>query len=299
MTSAQVLQLIRDALHQINDTSGIQTVQSVPGGYINHAFQINTNQDHYLFKYNTYTSIKLISTEVYGLDLLRQTKTIRIPYVLAWADANEENPGWMLQEWIEPFKGNIEDSAERLGAQIASLHKAGVASQYGLDQQNYIGFSLQDNRQSNNWVNFFRDRRLLPQIMLAEQNGLLSVGRLDKLDRLLARLDEWLGGVERRPALLHGDLWAGNVLYDPQGEPVLIDPAVYYGDREADLAYSQWSSTAFSPKLYAAYEEVWPSEPGRAERIDLYNLYHAINHLNHFGERYLDEIDRMLSRYVA
>lgn len=299
MTSAQVLQLIRDALHQINDTSGIQTVQAVTGGYINHAFQINTKKDRYLFKYNTHTTARLISSEVYGLDLLRQTKTVRVPYVLAWADASEDTFGWMLQEWIEPFKGNIENSAERLGVQIASLHKAGVADYYGLDQQNYIGISPQDNKPSSDWVSFFRDRRLLPQMILAEQNGLLSISRLDKLDRLLARLDEWLGGVERRPALLHGDLWAGNVLYDPQGEPVVIDPAVYYGDREADLAYSQWSSTAFSPKMYAAYEEVWPSEPGREERIDLYNLYHAINHLNHFGERYLDEIDRMLARYIA
>jgi protein-ribulosamine 3-kinase len=299
MTSAQVLQLIRDALREINDASGIQTMRSVPGGYINHAFQVSTNKAHYLFKYNTYTTVRLISTEVYGLELLRQTKTIRIAEVLAYADANEERPGWMLQEWIEPFQGDIEGSAERLGREIALLHKAGRHSLYGLDQNNYIGFSPQENQQSSDWVSFFRERRLLPQMMLAEQNGFLSVGRLDKLDRLLARLDDWLGGVERQPALLHGDLWAGNVLYDPQGQPVLIDPSSYYGDREADLAYSEWSSTAFSPKLYAAYEEVWPTAPDRAERRDLYNLYHAINHLNHFGERYLEEIDRMLARYIS
>jgi len=163
-------------------------------------------------------------------------------------------------------------------------------------RSNYIGANPQPNEPGPSWVEFFRDRRLGFQRQLARRNGYLDPARERLLERLMSRLTEWIDEAACAPSLLHGDLWGGNFIAGAAGEPVLIDPAVYYGDREAEIAFTGLFG-GFGPRFYAAYDEAWPLAPGYAERRDLYNLYHLLNHLNLFGEGHGGSVDAILRRY--
>jgi fructosamine-3-kinase len=220
---------------------------------------------------------------------------VRAPTVIAAVDpAPEAGQAFLLSEWLEGGGAPVDMTA--LGTQLAALHRH-EAPAYGLDHDNYIGGTPQRNGWDADWPRFFAERRLRPQIELAGARGLLGAGRGRGLERLLGRVGDLLGGVARQPALLHGDLWGGNVVAaDPCGAPGLIDPAVYYGDREAEIAFTELFG-GFSPAFYAAYRRAWPLEPGYAERRDLYNLYHLLNHLNLFGEGYGPQVDAIIHRY--
>ena len=203
-----------------------------------------------------------------------------------------------MLEWIgaDAYVSRLETS-ETLGRQLAQQHRA-FSTAYGLDHDNYIGSSPQSNQATASWVDFFRDRRLGAQQELARRNGRLHPRRAAQLERLMSHLDEWIDEDSCAPSLLHGDLWGGNYLAGPRGEPVLIDPAVYYGDREAEIAFTELFG-GFGPKFYAAYNEAWPLRPGYSERRDVYNLYHLLNHLNLFGEGYGGSVDAILRRFAG
>jgi fructosamine-3-kinase len=236
--------------------------------------------------------------EARGLELLQGSTAVRVPAVLHAANASEQHPAYILLEWLEgPLSPTSPQAQATLGRQLATMHRAS-ADAYGLDHDNYLGSMPQYNGWYPDWVTFYRERRLRPQLELARQHGHLPAARQRGLERIMERLDTWLGGIERQPALLHGDLWGGNVIAGPGGNPALIDPAAYYGDREAELAYTELFG-GFRPAFYQAYEETWPTTPGRAERRDLYNLYHLVNHLNHFGESYGPQVDAVIARYAS
>jgi fructosamine-3-kinase len=198
-------------------------------------------------------------------------------------------------EWIEA-RGSKSGAAEALGEQLAQQHRT-PGEAYGLDHDNYLGSNQQINQPTSSWIEFFRDRRLGFQTELAQRNGYLTARRAARLERLIARLANWIDESICMPSLLHGDLWGGNFLAGPNGEPVLIDPAVYYGDREAEMAFTELFG-GFGTKFYAAYNAAWPLAPGYADRRDLYNLYHLLNHLNLFGEGYGGSVDAILQRYA-
>ena len=169
---------------------------------------------------------------------------------------------------------------------------------FGLEINNYIGSSEQRNDWTINWIRFFGEQRLAFQCKLAVKNGLMPAGRRKKLDRLIERLDDILGVHQpRQAALLHGDLWGGNVIPGPDGL-VLIDPAVYYGDREAELAFTELFG-GFTAEFYQGYEETYALDSGYSQRRDVYNLYHLLNHLNLFGEGYGSQVDGILRRYTG
>ena len=184
------------------------------------------------------------------------------------------------------------------GRRLAELHRTTAADRCGFHHDNYLGGSPQPNPWTARWPDFFRNHRLGHQLELARRRG-RSDPELDRLgDRLLARLDEWLDVPAEPSCLLHGDLWSGNYLADDRGAPVLVDPAVYQGHREADLAMTRLFG-GFSEDFYAAYEETWPLPAGSAERTDLYQLYHLLNHLNLFGEGYRGRCLATLRRYAG
>jgi len=236
----------------------------------------------------------MLMAEAHGLRTLAATNTIRVPAVILALAANEQQPAILLSEWIIG-DGHAVDQA-RLGEQLAALHRC-TAAAYGLECDNFIGGTPQYNGWKTDWIEFFRERRLIPQIELAARNGLLPGHRRQALDNIVARLDHWLSGVARVPSLIHGDLWSGNVIAGTGGTPVLIDPAVSYSDREAELAFTELFG-GFSARFYQAYQTVWPLEPGYRDRRDLYNLYHLLNHLNLFGEGYGAQVDAIIRRYA-
>lgn len=299
-------------LHALGDSTDLQAARMLGGGMINHAAQLRTAGGQYLLKWNSsrpgqgllageplpQTWPQLFEAEAAGLRLLAATYTVRVPAVLAVGPALEHNapdcPPFILLEWLT---GAPETPAAlyTLGQQLAELHRQGAAAQFGLDSDNYLGSVLQRNHWHNDWVTFYIDERLRPQMALARRLGRLPAVRARRLERIIERLPALLGGCEQRPCLIHGDLWAGNIIPGPAGL-ALIDPAVSYAEREMEIAYTELFGS-FSAEFYAGYQAAWPLDPGYADRCDLYKLYHLINHLNHFGESYGPHVDAVLQAY--
>jgi fructosamine-3-kinase len=177
------------------------------------------------------------------------------------------------------------DWPERMGRQLAQLHKATQYHRYGFEKATYLGTTKQMNTWSDNWLEFWREQRLGSQLNLFSEKTNGSDRLLKAGERLLQKLDEYLGGINEGAVLLHGDLWSGNAAADEKGEPIIYDPASYYGHREAEIGMMRMFD-GFGPTCEAAYAEVWPLAAGADERITLYRLYHELNHLNLFGNSY-------------
>lgn len=286
------------ALRQLGDHSAIRSARPVGGGCINNALRLETEKKLYLLKWNHDPLPGMFHCEALGLSALAATNTVRVPEVYAFEEAQSDVPAYILMEWLEG--SGARDSA-RLGEQLAALHRSGVSPRtpaaYGLDYDNYLGSTRQVSGWDSDWARFFTRCRLQPQLELAAMNGRMTGGRRTLLERLIQRLPVLMGEVERSPSLIHGDLWAGNVIPGPDGFAV-IDPAVSYSDREAEIAYTELFG-GFDGRFYAAYQAAWPLDPGYPERRDLYNLYHLLNHLNLFGESYGGQVDRILRRYAG
>jgi fructosamine-3-kinase len=274
----------------------IHSCEPIGGGCIHHAEKIHTSAGVFFVKWNPAPPPAMFSTEALGLAQIRATNTIKTPQVYLVGEPDDASPlGFLLMQWIESGPG-FPDPA-RFGETLAAMHQAEQTDVYGWTSDNYIGSTPQINHPAADWPLFFSQQRLKPQIDLARRNGFLNPPRLHKLESLLDRIPDLLSGVPRRPSLLHGDLWAGNVLNSIQSGPCLIDPAVYWGDREAEIAFTELFG-GFPTRFYQAYNSVWPLEAGYKSRRDLYNLYHALNHLNIFGESYISLVDGLIQPYV-
>lgn len=272
----------------------IEGAAPVGGGDISQATQVQlVDGRQILVKWQSGSLSGLFTAERHGLERLRSASALRVPDVLAQLEATKDHPAFIAMEWLGRGPRNPEVAAA-LGHGLADMHRV-TADTFGLDHDNFIGANPQPNRQTADWITFFREQRLGYQMDLARQNGYLSSQRASRLEKLLARLDDWLPA-SPPASLLHGDLWGGNWLVTAVGEPALIDPAVYYGHREADLAFTELFG-GFPQAFYEAYNEAWPLDPEYKERKDLYNLYHLLNHLNLFGEGYGSSVDSVLRQY--
>jgi protein-ribulosamine 3-kinase len=253
----------------------------VHGGSINESWRWESRQGPLFVKVAAAAQSPMFAAEAAGLEELRAAAAVRVPRVLGCGAGVAHS--WLALEWLE--LGGADGAAEaRLGTQLALQHRK-VTGAFGWSQDNTIGSTPQINTPCQDWVDFWREQRLRYQLELAARNG--HGARLARCgDRLLDRLDGFFADYRPAASLLHGDLWGGNWGVDRDGGPVIFDPAVYYGDREADLAMTRLFG-GYGPNFYAAYEAAWPLDAGAASRARLYNLYHILNHLNLFGGGYL------------
>ncbi|HET7650315.1 MAG TPA: fructosamine kinase family protein [Gammaproteobacteria bacterium] len=237
----------------------------------------------------------MLSAEADGLAALASCHAVRVPQVLAAGKC--EDSGYLIMEWLDFDRAaDPATAARRLGAALARQHRCS-ADHFGWARHNFIGSTPQFNTCCDGWLTFFRDHRLGFQLRLAAENGYR--GELQLLGaRLMAQVPVLFSGHSPAPSLLHGDLWGGNWGVLKNGEPVVFDPAVYYGDREADIAMTELFG-GFPPEFYAAYNDAWPLDPGYEIRRDFYNLYHLLNHLNLFGGAYENQALMVMQRLLA
>ena len=234
-----------------------------------------------------------LAAEAAGLEALAGAQAVRVPRVLARGSL--AHSAFLALEWIESRPaGRVAE--RRLGEQLAAQHRV-CAATFGFAGDNFIGPTSQPNGPLADWAEFFRERRLRHQLALASENGFAPLLEQPGA-RLLEAVGALLAGHRPQASLLHGDLWAGNWLADPQQEPVIFDPAVYYGDREADLAMTRLFG-GFGRAFYDAYLGEAPLPPGQAVRAELYNLYHVLNHANLFGGGYARQARASIDRLLA
>lgn len=283
------------ALRKAGDASPITGVHPVGGGDINQAARIDTESGRYFLKWHTQPPPRFFECEAAGLRMLAEAGAARVPAVVGYGPVPGTTTAFLILEWIETGQ-RTRTAAETLGRALAQQHRA-RQPHYGLDHDNYIGRLPQPNRPTPSWIEFYRTQRLGAQRDLADRAGLLPQHRARRLDALMASLDRWIDDSSCQPSLLHGDLWGGNWIVTADGEPVLIDPAVYAGDREADLAMTGLFG-GFPTAFYDAYREVFPLAPDYNDREPLYQLYYLLCHLNLFGEGYGGSVDTILRRFT-
>lgn len=278
-------------LEATGEAFGVQHCRAMAGGCINEAAVLEDEHRSYFVKRNRPDLLDMFEAEAAGLRAILSSGCVRAPAPVA--TGSDRHHSWLVLEHIE-LCGAC--AAADLGRQLADLHRS-TADAFGFHRDNYIGTTPQANAWAPDWVSFLREHRLGFQLRLAATNGAPS-GLLEKGDELLSVLGAFFTAYTPIPALLHGDLWSGNQGADAAGQPVVFDPAVYYGDREADLAMTELFG-GFGDRFYQSYRDSWDIDPGYTTRKVLYNLYHMLNHYNLFGGSYERQAQRMIDQLLA
>jgi fructosamine-3-kinase len=272
----------------------IAATHHVSGGCIHTALALEGEDGRrYFAKTNDATHAENLAAEADGLAALAAAG-MRVPVVVTHGVA--DGTAFLVLEYLALRDGAPGDYHE-LGRRLARMHTTALGDRFGWDRANFIGATPQQNDRSDDWIGFWDRERLAPQLALAAKRGF--GGSLQSLgERLRRALPELLAGRAPRPSLLHGDLWSGNAAFLESGDPVVFDPAVYYGDSEADLAMTELFG-GFPRSFYAGYGEIAPIDAGYPVRRDLYNLYHVLNHANLFGGGYTQQAVQTMERLLA
>lgn len=290
--------VFRQAAKQLSSRFGrevtIRSANSVGGGCINRASKLSTNIGSFFFKWNGSCAADMFLREAEGLEALKQAAggTVVVPEVYA-SKMVDDTPGFLVLEYLEPANSTIQ-SDEDLGRGLARIHQF-TQQHFGFSHNNYCGATPQNNTKSTSWTAFFRDKRLRYLLGLIQQNRPLPGPEVRLYEKLLDRLPEWIPDTPQ-PALIHGDLWSGNYMHTARG-PALIDPAAYFADREMEFAIMTLFG-GFTPRFYAAYNEVYPLPPDWKERNPLYQLYHILNHYYLFGGGYRQQALQIVQYHV-
>jgi protein-ribulosamine 3-kinase len=270
-----------------------QPASRVHGGSINECYRWHSSDGPFFVKLAPAQGSAMFEAEAAGLEELSRAQVVRVPRVMGVGTS--AGKAWLALEWIQSATPSRATDAV-LGEQLARQHRS-TQPAFGWNRDNTIGSTPQLNEWDDNWAAFFRERRLRYQLNLAGNNG--YGGRLQhRGEALMDRVSEFFSTYQPAPSLLHGDLWGGNRVADERGQPVIFDPAVYYGDREADLAMTRLFG-GFGAAFYAAYDSAWALAAGAAVRTGLYNLYHVLNHLNLFGGGYLGQALSLIDGLLA
>jgi fructosamine-3-kinase len=279
---------------QITATTGqpytCAQMRPVGGGCINTAAVIDDNGRRYFVKLNDATRLAMFEAEAQGLNEIAASHSVRVPQPIC--SGTSDGQAYLVLEYVEFGQGDGK-GPELLGQQLAAMHQR-QKKNFGWEHDNTIGSTPQINTPDPDWVAFWQSRRLEYQLRLAADNG--HRGTLQRSgERLLADIPLFFTAYSPVPSLLHGDLWSGNHAMDSHGQPVIYDPAVYYGDREADIAMTELFG-GYAPNFYRAYGDAWPLDAGYSVRKHLYNLYHVLNHLNLFGGGYRAQAEGLMKK---
>ncbi|MEG5042735.1 MULTISPECIES: fructosamine kinase family protein [unclassified Microcoleus] len=291
------------------DKFSIDNRRSVSGGCINQGYYISSSARAYFAKLNPASQVAMFEAEALGLQQMRATQTIRVPEPICWG--TEGNSAYIVLEWLDLGSRGGDRAWEEMGRQLAAMHKytppnlpfarggkkpnsALVRGCFGWDINNTIGSTIQINNWTANWAEFWAEHRIGYQLKLGRDRR----GHFPQGERLLEMISQLLAGYEPQPSLVHGDLWGGNVGVTSAGEPVIFDPAAYFGDREVDIAMTELFG-GFPRQFYRGYNQVWPLDAGYEQRITIYNLYHILNHFNLFGGSYESQANQMINRILG
>jgi fructosamine-3-kinase len=273
-------------------TFTIENRRPISGGSINQCHAVQDGELQYFVKLNHGDRAAMFEAEAQGLRQLAATRTINTPKVICQGKVGAQC--FLVMQYFDLGGRQRGGGAwAALGRQLAQMHRLSIGDRgFGWDRDNTIGLTPQANPWTADWATFWVEQRIAPQLKLA------GAGRFLRGDRLLAAIPHMLAGYKPQASLVHGDLWSGNAAVDRNGDPVIFDPAVYYGDREVDIAMTELFGE-FPDAFYQAYEETWPLDDGYETRRDLYNLYHVLNHFNMFGGNYGDQADRLMAQLLA
>jgi fructosamine-3-kinase len=299
----------------------IDNRRSVSGGCINQGYAISSSSSRtYFAKINEASQVAMFEAEALGLQQMRATQTIRLPEPICWG--TEGTCAYIVLEWLDLGGRRGDLTWQEMGRKLAEMHKYIPPSpplliggedvdsallrvskevdpvllrrRFGWDINNTIGSTVQINNWTANWAEVWAEHRIGYQLKLAKSRG----GHFPQGERLLKLIPELLAGYEPKPSLVHGDLWGGNAGVTSAGEPVIFDPAAYFGDREVDIAMTELFG-GFSAAFYRGYSQVWPLDSGYEKRKTLYNLYHILNHFNLFGGSYESHANQMINRILG
>lgn len=272
--------------------SALADINPVAGGDISMSAVVSTDKGStYFVKWNFQAPAGFFSAEARGLNELSQANVIKVPHVAWFAEQAAGVPAFIVLEYLEPASHGV-DAERELGAALAALHQV-TADQFGFDCDNFIGLTPQRNQKEESWPEFFFQHRIVPQLELGQEQGWVDLGTERLVSTKATLIRELLSEDEAPPSLLHGDLWCGNIHWS-SGGPALIDPAVYFGSPEADLAFTELFG-GFSDAFYRAYYSLRPMAKGYERRKNVLNLYHLMNHANLFGGSYIGSVKNILS----
>ena len=268
------------------------SVQYIGSGDINQARLLETAEGKFFLKFNTKSeAFDMFQKEAHGLEVLRKPNVISIPEVLGIGESKDA--AFLILEYIQSGH-RIGNFWLDFGRKLADLHRI-TQPKFGLNYSNYIGSLVQQNNPHSNWTEFYISERLMPQMKLARDMNRLKITDNQSFELLFKKLPDLLP--EEKPSLIHGDLWSGNFMANTNQQPVLIDPAVYFGNREMDIAMTKLFG-GFDSDFYASYMESFPLKPGYSRRIKLYQLYYLMVHVNLFAGGYINSVRRILKDYI-
>lgn len=263
----------------------------VSGGDINECYMISDGEQRYFVKVNSREFLPKFEVEAENIRIMRESNSVFVPELIF--TGNSKNNAFIVLNYLPTKPLDDDKNSYLFGQQLAQLHQWGEQKEFGFDQDNYIGSTLQPNKWERKWARFFAEQRVGWQLQLVKEKGV----NLVDINEFTELVHEHLIGHQPRPSLLHGDLWHGNVANSVFG-PICYDPACYWGDRECDIAMTELFG-GFQPEFYQGYESVLPLDYKYSERKDIYNLYHLLNHYNQFGGHYLEQSQKLINKILS
>ncbi len=269
----------------------IREKTKLSGGDISESYMISDGEQRYFVKVNSRAFLANFEVEAENLKALRETRTVFVPEFVDIGHSKHNS--FLILNYLSTKRLESSDASFRFGQQLAELHSWGEQKEFGFDQDNYIGSTIQPNQWNRKWSRFFADQRIGWQLQLIKEKGVTLVD----IPEFTNLIQDLLSHHQPRPSLLHGDLWHGNVANSAFG-PICYDPSCYWGDRECDIAMTELFG-GFHEEFYRGYESLSPLSSGYDERKHIYNLYHILNHYNLFGGHYLDDAQMLIERIQA